>query len=270
MIPFFEIPALRLGPLELQPFGLLVAIGIWVGARLAVRRARQEKLDVGVLSRFFTWGVVGGVLGGHLVHLFAYHPEELIADPWKIVRVWDGLSSFGGLMGGVVASWFFFRREGTSIRPFGDALALGVAPGWGVARIGCFVAHDHPGTLTDFPLAVAFPGGARHDLGLYDALLLFALTAVVYALRNREALRGRLLAVLGVGYGLGRFGFDFLRATDLPYVDARYFGLTPAQYGCIVLVAWGLWRLAPLLRAGGGQKTPGGKTPGRIEPVRAS
>jgi phosphatidylglycerol:prolipoprotein diacylglycerol transferase len=49
--------------------------------------------------------------------------------------------------------------------------------------------------------------------------------------------------VLALLYGVGRFGLDFLRARDLPYVDARYLGLTPAQYACIALVLFGLWRL---------------------------
>jgi phosphatidylglycerol:prolipoprotein diacylglycerol transferase len=104
--------------------------------------------------------------------------------------------------------------------------------------------HDHPGVLTQFPLAVAFPGGARHDLGLYDALVLGALSLLLYALSRRRLLEGRLLPLLAVLYSLVRFGLDFLRAgTDWPYSDARYFGLTPAQYVCVVLFTWGAWKL---------------------------
>lgn len=107
-----------------------------------------------------------------------YHPEELSRGPLQILKVWDGLSSFGGLLGGLVAAALFFRRRGIAFRPYGDALALGVAPGWAVARLGCFAVQDHPGVKTDFFLAVAFRDGARHDLGLYDALLLFGLSAL--------------------------------------------------------------------------------------------
>ena len=121
-----------------------------------------------------------------------------------------------------------------------------LAPGWGIARLGCFVVHDHPGVLTHSPLAVAFPAGARYDLGLFDAALLFALTAIVWVLDRRGALKGRLIGVLALGYGTGRFFEDFLRASDLPYHDARYLGLTPAQYICFALVAFGIYRLAVL------------------------
>ncbi|HET9754819.1 MAG TPA: prolipoprotein diacylglyceryl transferase family protein, partial [Myxococcales bacterium] len=120
--------------------------------------------------------------------------------------------------------------------------------GWMVARLGCFSVHDHPGVLTSFPLAVAFPNGARHDLGFYDALVLGALSVALYALDRRGRLRDRLLPLLAVLYGTSRFLLDFLRARDLPYTDARYLGLTPAQFACIALVIWGSWKIGSFKR----------------------
>jgi phosphatidylglycerol---prolipoprotein diacylglyceryl transferase len=239
-LPYFQIPPLRLGPISIEPFGVLAAAGVYLASLLLTRRARQEALDPAPLASFATWALVGGLLGGHLVHLFLYHPEELRAGGLlQVVKVWDGLSSTGGVLGGLAAGALFFHRRGLSFARYGDVIALSVAPGWAVARLGCFAVHDHPGVRTSFPLAVAFPDGPRHDLGLYDALLLAAITCVLYALRRRGRLRGSLLALLGLLYGAGRFALDFLRARDLPYVDARYLGLTPAQYFCVGLVLYG-------------------------------
>ena len=144
----------------------------------------------------------------------------------------------------MIAARIFFHVRKVSFRAYSDPLALAVAPGWAVARLGCFVAHDHPGARTTFPLAVDFPAGPRHDLGLYDALFLFALAGVLLLLRRRRLLAGKLLPLLALLYAMGRFGLDFLRARDLKYVDARYFGLTPAQYACFLLVVYGLWGLS--------------------------
>ncbi len=254
MIPYFELPSLHLGPFTLQAFGLFAALGVYAAARIAVREASRQGLDPRPLSDFAVWGVASGVLFGHLVHLFLYHPEEL-SDWRRALSFWEGLSSFGGLLGGVIAAMVFFRRRSARFADYADALALGVAPGWGVARIGCFVIHDHPGVKTTFPLAVNFPagvmdklGGARHDLGLYDALALFSFAAVLFVLDRRGLARGRLLAILALMYGTSRFLFDFLRASDVPYPDARYLGLTPAQYFCFGLWAYGLWQLKALKR----------------------
>jgi phosphatidylglycerol:prolipoprotein diacylglycerol transferase len=244
-ISWFLLPSLSLGPFTLQSFGLLSAAGILVGMQLAARAARRDGLDPRVVLDFSVIAVAGGIIGGHLVHLVFYHPEEL-ADPLRILKVWEGLSSMGGLAGAIIAAAIWFRRRGLAFGPFGDAWALGLAPGWGIARLGCFSVHDHPGVRSDFWLAVEFPGGARHDLGLYEAILLFALAALLSSLRRAGRLRGRLLPLLAVAYGAGRFLLDFLRARpgDLIYADGRQLGLTFAQWFCLGLLAWGTARLA--------------------------
>jgi phosphatidylglycerol:prolipoprotein diacylglycerol transferase len=243
LIPYYQPPTLHLGPFTLESFGVFAAVGIYLAVRVAAGRAAREKLDPTPIIDYALWGVLAGVVAGHLVHLLLYHPEELRADPIRLFKVWDGLSSFGGLLGGMLAALFFFRWKGVRLLAYGDALALGIAPGWALARLGCFSVHDHKGIRTDFFLAVNFPSGPRHDLGLYDALLLLAIAVLLYALARRRILAGRLLAVLALAYGLGRFFLDFLRARDLPYVDARYLGLTPAQYACFLLLAWACWQL---------------------------
>jgi phosphatidylglycerol:prolipoprotein diacylglycerol transferase len=152
----------------------------------------------------------------------------------------------GGLAGAVLTAAIWFRRRGLRFGPFADAYALGLAPGWGIARLGCFSVHDHPGLRSDAWLAVDFPGGPRHDLGLYEAILLFGLAALLFALRRRQRLHGLLLPVLAVSYGAGRFLLDFLRARpgEVAYADGRQLGLTFAQWFALGLVAWGTRRLA--------------------------
>jgi phosphatidylglycerol---prolipoprotein diacylglyceryl transferase len=238
VIPWFELPSRSLGPVTIQSFGVLSAAGILVATALAQVAARRLGRDPQVILDFSVVGVLAGVLAGHLVHLFFYHSEEL-ADPWRIFKLWEGLSSMGGLLGGVVAAMVWFRVKRIRLQDYADAFALGMAPGWGIARVGCFSVHDHPGVLTDFFLAVRFPDGPRHDLGLYEAILLLGLGAVLWALHRRGALTGRLLPLLAVVYGAGRFLLDFLRASDVAYADARHLGLTFAQYAAVALVAWG-------------------------------
>lgn len=251
MIPYFQFPSLQLGPFALQSFGVLAAAGVALAAWLLVREADRAGLDSAPLRDVPIWAIAGGVLGAHLMHLFLYHPEELhgAAGTWQILKVWDGLSSTGGVLGGTLAVMLWFKTHHRRFADYADAFALSVAPGWAVARLGCFSVHDHPGSLTSFPLAVAFPGGARHDLGFYDAILLGGISALLFWLSRSHRLQGRLLAVLALLYGAGRFGLDFLRASDLPYSDARYLGLTPAQYVCIALVAYGIVGISRRRRA---------------------
>jgi phosphatidylglycerol:prolipoprotein diacylglycerol transferase len=263
LIPWFELPDIQLGPVTIRSFGLLTALGILAGVRIGSTVARRDGLDAARLVDFSVIALGAGVLGGHLVHLVFYHPEEL-RDPLRILRVWEGLSSMGGLAGAVLAAAVWFRVKRLSFPPYGDAFALALAFGWGVARLGCFAVHDHPGLRSDLFFAVDFPGGPRLDQGLNEAVLLFALGGLLLALRRAGRLRGRLLPLLALLYGAGRFGLDFLRARpgDVPYADGRTFGLTFAQWFACGLVAWGAWRLArPLPPTQGGvapRPAPGG------------
>jgi phosphatidylglycerol:prolipoprotein diacylglycerol transferase len=244
LIPYFELPTLHLGPFNIQAFGVFAAAGVYLAVRLTARAAERQGKDPKPVLDYALWGVLTGVIVGHAAHIFLYHPEEL-RDPKRIFQFWEGLSSFGGLLGGILAAAVFFRRRGLRFHDYSDAFALGMAPGWAVARLGCFAVHDHPGVTTHFPLAVTgwpFPGGPRHDLGLYDAVVLFAIGGLLALLDRRQILRGRLMALLAVLYGVARFLLDFLRASDVPYADARYLGLTPAQYACFLLLAYAAWR----------------------------
>src|ERR1700694_945918 len=195
VIPYFTIPPLRLGPIDVQSFGILSALGVWLASWLLVRGARVRGLGARPVVGVATWALVGGLVGAHLMHLLLYHPEELHGPwgAWQLLKVWDGLSSTGGVLGGTAAVVLYFRRRGLPFSRYSDVFALAIAPGWAVARLGCFSVHDHLGRLTSFPLAVAFPEGARHDLGLYDALLLAVISAILYACARRGLLRGRLL-----------------------------------------------------------------------------
>lgn len=51
------------------------------------------------------------------------------------------------------------------------------------------------------------------------------------------------VASIALIYGSVRFCLDFLRATDVPDADLRYWGLTAAQFGCIGLLGVGVWML---------------------------
>jgi phosphatidylglycerol:prolipoprotein diacylglycerol transferase len=269
-IPYFELPSLHLPlGLEIHPFGVLVAIGVLVGASLAARAARTYGPgDDTPLRDVVIWALVGGITGAHLLHVLGYHPELLRQDdPFALLKFWDGLSSMGGVVGSLIGISFFFRWRKIPLRPYLDALALGAAPGWAIARIGCIVAHDHPGVLTNFPLAVAYPDGPRHDLGLYDFFVLAILSGILYLLARRLRPQGFLMAVLAIGYSVPRFFLDFLRARDVAFADGRILGLTPAQYVAPVLVIAGIWLLrTPPPRMAGPMRLPDPSSSASISP----
>ena len=247
MIPFVQVGPWFVFGLPIHVFGAMVGISILVGSWLGMRGAqRYHPGDPEPLTDMIPWGIGGGVLVGHLVHVLFYFPELLEQrGPIVLLTFWDGLTSSGGIIGSTATAAIYFRLRKIRLASYLDALALGMAPGWAVARIGCFFAHDHPGRLTDFPLAVAYPGGARHDLGLYETLVLGAIAAAIYLVARKPRKEGFLMGMLAAGYAVPRFLLDFLRAEDVAHelTDRRWAGLTFAQWLCFALLGAGLFLL---------------------------
>lgn len=248
MIPYFEFASFSIGPLRIHTWGLMVAAGLLVAVFLAGSIAKKKGLDADVLLDLAVWVMVGALIMGRIFYAAAYGSGEMIRDPLRLLRIWEGgMSSFGGYIGAAVGTWLFVKRRKISLRRYAEVGAFVLPLGYGIGRVGCFLIHDHPGILTGFPLAVAYPDGARLDHGLLLSLVGFAIYAVFLVMRRRGwevgADRWIYLPALLISYGLVRFILDFLRAWDLPYSDARYLYLTPAQYGAIVLVAGGVWLL---------------------------
>jgi phosphatidylglycerol:prolipoprotein diacylglycerol transferase len=232
VVPYVQLPVVRVLGQPIYPFTWLVGLGMLVCYVLAQRRVKAVGLYAPVSAVGLAWVTAGGFIGAHVFEVVAYYPERLLLQgPLTLLAIWDGISSFGGFMGGTVAFHIYCRRQGVWMLPYLDALVYGFAPGWIIARGGCFVSHDHPGLASDFFLAVAYPGGPRHDLGLYEMLLAAAISLVLYLLPRRRRFVGFHTALVLLLYAPSRFLLDVLRTGD-----RRYLGLTPAQYLCAVML----------------------------------
>lgn len=237
MIPFIEWKTIIIGPLTLQVWGLFVALGFLVGAGVAQRFARTRGQHADVIAGLAVWMVVAAMVGGRLGHVLFYELDYYLAHPWEIFALWNGgASMFGGLLACVFVGVLYLRHRRVDVWQYADTTVFGLPFGLAVGRIGCFLIHDHPGTASDFFLAIKYPDGiGRHDLGLYEAIN-SALMAVVFLLmaRKRPSV-GVYIGVFSVWYGLFRLFADMLRT-----VDTRYFGLTPGQYLGGVLAVFGV------------------------------
>ena len=163
MIPYVELQPLKLwGPIVLDPFSILVAIGCVTGVITALWHVTARGLDLQRFSALIAWTLIPAFLISHLVALFFYHPEQLRFD-LQLLNVGKGMSSFGGFLGGAVGAAVFLRYYRLPVLEYTDALVLGLAVGWFFGRLGCSIVHDHPGLPSDFILAVQYPTVALLD-----------------------------------------------------------------------------------------------------------
>jgi phosphatidylglycerol:prolipoprotein diacylglycerol transferase len=246
MVPYVELTEIPLGEgVRLSVFGTLVVLGVLSGARVAERRARAAGIGEPVIHAAILWTVLPGFV---VAHAAAILPRDGTLTPRLAFEFWNGMSSFGGFSGAALGLAMYATRLPRGLwLPVADILVQALVVGWVFGRLGCFLVHDHIGRSSTSWLAVAFPDGSRHDLGLYELVFtLGVLVPAVVALNRAARPPGATIAVVALLYAPARFFADFLRHTDLPGADARYAGLTLSQYGCLVLAAIGIafgWRI---------------------------
>lgn len=245
MIPWFQWTTVHIGPIPIQVWGFFVAVGMMAALTIIWKRSRRYGLNEDAMADLAFWIILSGFFFARLFHVALYEPAFYAAHPEEIIKIWHGgVSSFGGGIGAIVAFFIFVKKrripKSDWIR-IADLLSFSALFGWIIGRIGCFMIHDHLGAHSNCPLAMKTPDGPRFDMALLEILGLLPLAVYFFWIKNKKKREGFFTSLLFIYYGVLRFFLDFLRATDIPNADVRYAGLTPAQYGCIILVAFGVW-----------------------------
>lgn len=243
-LPVFD--TFPLGPLTVHVWGLLVAAGFAAGIALAFFRARSRGAEKPErILDMAMWVIAGSLVDARLFHVIFYEPAFYFSSPFEILKFWEGgMSSFGGFFGALLGGFWYLKRHALDFLTWADIAVFGLPAGFAIGRIGCFLTRMHPGIKSDFFLAVMMEDGPRLDLGLLESLAALGILLIFLLCDRRPRREGFFLGLFLLLYGPARFFLDFLRATDIPMADARYFGLTPAQYASMFFVALGVWLLA--------------------------
>ncbi|HET7083711.1 MAG TPA: prolipoprotein diacylglyceryl transferase [Rhizomicrobium sp.] len=264
LLPFPNIDpvALHLGPLAIRWYALSYIAGIVLGWWLVVRLVRDRAIwspppfngkppaTEDQIGDLVVWVTLGVILGGRLGWVLIYGtilcsvtpdyaafcdglPMGFLTNPIRIIAAWEGGMSFhGGLVGVVIAAWWFCRRQKLNFLSIGDILCAYTPLVIFSVRVANFVNGELWGRPSNAPWAMIFPrGGAipRHPSQLYEAALegLLLLVIMQVALRVFKAHRrpGLLCAIFFLGYGTFRFICEFFREPDTQFIGPISMGM---------------------------------------------
>ncbi len=254
MLPYPQIDpvAIALGPLKIHWYGLMYLVGIGGAWWLASRRL--ERFDAtwskDKLSDLVFWVAMGVILGGRLGYVFFYDFAAYIAEPAKILRVWEGGMSFhGGLIGVMLATWWFGKRNGKSFFELMDFIAPLVPIGLGAGRIGNFINAELWGKAADVPWAMVFPTDpeqlARHPSQLYQfALEGVALFTILWFYSRKPRPTMAVSGMFAACYGVFRFIVEFVRVPDAQLGYLAWDWLTMGQGLCLPMILGGIGLMA--------------------------
>jgi phosphatidylglycerol---prolipoprotein diacylglyceryl transferase len=251
--------------LALRWYGVLVMLGVIVGAWFAEREISRRGEQGQVLWDAMIWLLPAGIIGARLwyvVNATLGGNSYYLDNPIQIINIpQGGLHIYGGLLVGGIAMLLFLRRRHLDVWLFLDAIAPTVLLGQAIARPANFINQELYGQPTTVPWGI--PIDAQHRIGIYQDLTRYPLAttrfhptfayemiwnflafALIIYLSRRfwDRLKpGTLFFVWLVLAGLGRFLIEFFRP-DQPHLGASW--LTFTQMATIVMMLVGLLMLA--------------------------
>ena len=243
--------AFSLGPISVKWYGVAYIVGIlwaWAWARRLLK-SYDFSISPLQLEAFISWSIVGIIVGGRLGYCLLYHPLAFLANPIEILYVWEGGMAFhGGLIGVMLATYFFAKKHGVGLIQFYDLIVLCAPLGLLTGRIANFINAEHFGRPTTVSWGMYFPDGGgvlRHPSQLYEAflegILLFIVLNVLYVCWS---LCRKVPGIIGgsflVGYSLVRIVGEVFRQPEA-HIDFLPLSITYGQCLSLIQLAAGIW-----------------------------
>jgi phosphatidylglycerol:prolipoprotein diacylglycerol transferase len=241
-------------------FGIMAVFGTGVGTALAVWLCDRKGVNRTDALLTACMAIAGAIVGAWLIGPIVKFPDVLVnwerykEVPLGVFLAWftSGIVFYGGLIGGVLAAFFFCRSFKISFWSMADVFAVALPFGHAIGRVGCFFGGCCYGVevSVSHPLAVVYPPryeglegiAAPAGLSLLAVPLIEAAGNVAIAgivlcflfFTRKNAMSGRALALYGLLYSTQRFILEFFRGDILRGV---YGGVSTSQYISIGLFA---------------------------------
>ena len=246
---------LKIGSFEITTFGLMMFLAFIVGGWVLTRQFRRYGLSDDAASSIVMAAALGGIAGAKIYYAILFHDWHLLLDR-------AGLVWYGGLIGGLLGCSGYILAKKLDYFTVTDAASPGLAIGYALGRIGCFLVGDDYGRPTDSWVGIAFPKGSPpttadslrqfgvhvdasippdqvlrvHPTQLYESLAAFTMFAILMVAARRPHPRGRVFSLFLVLMGIERFLVEIVRAKD-----DRFLGLfTIAQLISVIIFVIGI------------------------------
>ena len=150
----FSIPGINYAP---RWYGLLFAAAFFISqevlSRIFIVEGRSKK-DVEKLTFY---AIVATIIGARLGHCLFYNPSYYLANPIKILMVWEGgLASHGGALGILLAIYIFCKKYKYSYLWLLDRAVIVIALTSVLIRVGNLFNSEMEGTLTNSNTGVIY------------------------------------------------------------------------------------------------------------------
>lgn len=242
-----------IGTWEVRWYGLLFAASFFFGYILMGKFFKIAKLSENALDRISTYMLIGTVVGARLGHIFFYEPAYYLANPIKMLYIWEGgLASHGAAIGILIALGIFAYREKLNYFWVTDRIAIVVALAGFFIRTGNLMNSEIFGHVTDLPWGFKFyrafaPGVEvlpHHPTQIYEGLsylLIFAYLIWYYYQKQGKPAIGYLTGIWMIGTWGARFLIEYIKEDQVDFESTMT--LNMGQWLSIPLILFGVYMI---------------------------
>jgi prolipoprotein diacylglyceryl transferase len=273
-IPSPTFNSIEIGPLSLNLYGLMIALGVIAAVWLFGKRLEERGIGTrDDASSIAIWGVLAGVIGARLWHVATDY--ERFRNNWgEIPAIWNGgLGIPGGLLLGTAAGLYVGKRRGIPLAAGLTCAAPAIPLAQAIGRWGNYFNQELYGRPTTLPWGLEIDaqhletgytvGTLFHPTFLYESLWSLGLCFLLLWIDKRfRPAPGQLFVMYVIGYGVGRFWVEGLRIDPADEVLGMRFN----QLVALIAVIAGVIGLVWMRRHPFPEPAIAGDGPGDVEP----
>ncbi len=171
----FDPVAFQIMSFEIRWYSLAYILGIVIGWSLC-KKIFIKNSDINEkFDDYIAYLIIGIILGGRIGYVIFYNFSYYLDNIFDIFKIWQGGMSFhGGLVGVIVSSFLFAKKNNQNPFFYLDLVSLVAPIGIFFGRLANFINSELYGTATDVPWSVIFikvDNLSRHPSQLYEAIL---------------------------------------------------------------------------------------------------
>ena len=213
---FYDI--VKIGPVTIHGYGLMIAIGLLCAILLAEYRAKKKGLNEDLVFNLIIIAIVFGFLGAKLMYLIVEF-KAFLQNPLGELFSGSGFVVYGGIILGALSAFLYCRRKKISFLKHFDLFMPSISVAQGFGRIGCLGAGCCYGKETTSIFGIVFHNSPLAPNGvtliptqIISSLGNFAIAAILllYARKNKKD--GNVGLLYLILYSVGRFIVEFYRA----------------------------------------------------------
>jgi len=232
---------------QIRWYSVAYILGIIFGWAYCKKKLIKDTKILVLFDDLIAYIIVGIIIGGRLGYVLFYNFKYYLENISEIFMVWNGGMSFhGGLIGTILATLWFSKKNKINTYIFLDLISLVAPIGIFFGRMANFINSELYGKETDVLWSVKFlavDNISRHPSQIYEAIfegiVLFIL--LNYILKKKISNKpGVISSLFLIFYSIFRFLIEFFRVPD-QQIGYIIFNLSLGQLISIIFFIFGIY-----------------------------